>query len=303
MSFSYTQVDNPTGTGPFSFKPSYSSASDIMVMGYNGKHWSPLAVASVSDQTVTLSAATDGLRAIRISNNASKVNAAITNGNDGNLLDENSHLHDNLEIHLEDPTDRTGNSPMSPESITIGGLKKTTQEDVQGYYGYITNYYNFDGSNTTQELDADTWTDLSPTINTTFDGRTTSMIDAAPDIYDPATGFFTLAGLEDGSFGFVRTLVRIDPEVDESTANIRILFETNEATQPSGLTEFTTESQAVVMTQGADKFYSDENIITFFVGNTLSGTTPANAGKFKVQVKSSVEATLEVLGVTFYVNK
>ena len=136
MSFSYTQIDNPTGTGPFSFKPSYASASDIMVMGYNGKHWSPLAIASVSDQTVTLSAATDGLLAIRISNNASKVNAAITNGNDGNLLDENSHLHDALEIPLEDPTDRTGNSPMSPEGITVGGLANHVRLASKGGYEF-----------------------------------------------------------------------------------------------------------------------------------------------------------------------
>jgi hypothetical protein len=126
MSFSYTQVDNPTGTGPFSFKPSYASSSDIMVMGYNGKHWSPLAVASVSDQTVTLSAATDGLLAMRISNNASKVNAAITNGNDGNVVESTDTCGEELRIKLEDPTDPTGSSPLSAEFITLGGIKRRT---------------------------------------------------------------------------------------------------------------------------------------------------------------------------------
>jgi hypothetical protein len=136
MSFSYTQIDNPTGTGPFTFNPSYSDASELVVMGYTGKHWSPLSVASVDAQTVTLSAATDALQAIRISNNASKVNAAITNGSDGNMLDEDSHLHDALQIHLEDPTDRTGNSPMTPEGITIGGLKNHIGREAKGGYEF-----------------------------------------------------------------------------------------------------------------------------------------------------------------------
>lgn len=303
MSFSYTQIDNPTGSGPFTFTPSYTDASDVAVMGYDGKVWSELKVAAVDAQTVTLASAVDTYLAIRISNIADKIISANTNRSKGNVITKGDEYHEKLEVQVEDPQDRTGASPMTAQGVTLGGISKGVQEDVQGYYGYVTDYYKFDGSNTTQELSADTWTDLAPAIDLTFDGRAQSQIDAASEIYDPATGFFTLAGLEDGSFGFVRTLVRIDPEIDESTASIRILFETNEATTASGLTSFNTEAQAVVMTQGADRFYSDENVITFFVGDTLSGTTAANAGRFKVQVNSSVESTLEVLGVTLYINK
>jgi len=302
MSFSYTHIDNPTGV-QFDFTATYSDTSEIIVQGYNGKHWSSLTVASVDGQTVTLTEDASGLNAIRISNVKAKVDSPNANGSDGNMIRSGDTGNSALEIRLSDPTDRTGSSPLTPEGITLGGLSGSVQEDVQGYYGYVTDYYKFDGSNVTQELDADTWTDLAPAIDQVFDGRAASQIEAASDIYDDATGFFTLAGLEDGSFGFVRTLVRIDPEIDESTASIRILFETNEATTASGLTSFNTEAQAVVMTQGADRFYSDENVITFFVGGTLSGTTAANAGRFKVQVNSSVESTLEVLGVTLYINK
>ena len=303
MSFSYTQLDNPTGTGPFSFPHTHNDDEVMVAFGYDGKVWSRIEIASVAGDTITLAEAADGLQAIRLSNIGVRVDAAITNGSDDNVIRAGESAHDDLEIRLSDPTDRTGSSPLTPESITLGGLSTSVQEDVQGYYGYVTDYYKFDGSNATQELDADTWTDLSPAINQVFDGRATSQIKASADIYDSATGFFTLAGLEDGSFGFVRTLVRLDPEIDESTASIRILFETNEATTAGGLSGFNTEAQAVVMTQGADQFYSDENVITFFVGDTLSGTTLANAGRFKIQVKSSVESTLEVLGATLYINK
>jgi len=305
MSFSYTKIDSPAGSGPFAFAESYAATSDVVVFGYNGKVWSQLPVASVDLQTVTLSVSVDAYQTIRIATNGEKVRGLNTNGSQGNVVDGDSAspLDSTLEVHVEDPADRTGNSPLTAKTVTLGGLSKGVQEDVQGYYGYITDYYKFDGSNATQELVADTWTDLAPAIDQTFDGRAESQIAAAADIYDASTGFFTLAGLEEGSFGFVRTLVRIDPEIDESTASIRIVFETNEATTAGGLTGFNTESQAVVMTQGADKFYSDENVITFFVGDTLSGTTLANAGRFKVQVNSSVESTLEVLGVTLYINK
>ena len=38
MSFSYTHLDNPTGSGPFTFTPTYSDTSELIVKSYNGKH-------------------------------------------------------------------------------------------------------------------------------------------------------------------------------------------------------------------------------------------------------------------------
>ena len=135
MNFSYTQIDNPTGSS-FTFTPTYSDSSEIAVMGYNGKYWSELTVASVVGQTVTLSASVDGLRAIKISNNASKIKGAITNGSDGNVIEAGDTAHDSLELHVEDPTDRTGNSPMTAEAITIGGIKGLVATETGSGYEF-----------------------------------------------------------------------------------------------------------------------------------------------------------------------
>ena len=136
MSFSYTHLDNPSGTGPFTFVPTYSDTKEIAVMGYNGKYWSSLGVASVSGQTVTLTSDTSGLNAIRISNNSSKVKAAVTNGSDDNILRSDSAFHDDLVVPVEDVTDPTGNSPLTPESVTIGGIKKHVGLDAKGGYEF-----------------------------------------------------------------------------------------------------------------------------------------------------------------------
>ena len=73
MSFSYTHLDNPVGSGPFTFVPTYTDQSDLIVKGYNGKYWSPLEISSVDGQTLILTENVSGLRAIRISNNKHKI--------------------------------------------------------------------------------------------------------------------------------------------------------------------------------------------------------------------------------------
>jgi len=185
--------------------------------------------------------------------------------------------------------------------------------NVQGFIGYITNYYNFDGSNPSQTLNADEWSDLDPTVATLYDERTDAMKLGSTEGYLPEShvsdghnthgaNHFSLAGLESGSFCTVRILYNMTPEIDESSSQVRLHFSTNAAAQASGLTEFTIQAQSLVMTQGAQEAYSDENLISFFVGDTLSGLTEAEAGSFHVQVKSSVESSLEILGVTLYAN-
>ena len=136
MSFSYTHLDNPTGTGPFTFVPSYNTQSDLIVKGYNGKYWSPLEIASVDGQTLTLSKDVSGLNAIRISNNKAKIDAAITNGSDGNILTAGDEYHEELLVRVEDVTDPTGNSMMTPEAITLGGIKQGVLEDAKGGYEF-----------------------------------------------------------------------------------------------------------------------------------------------------------------------
>lgn len=304
MSFSYTNIKNPTGTGPFTFVPTYSDPSEVHAKGFDGKYWSPLTIASVDGQTITLAEDASGLKAIRISNNKAKLDAAHSTGSNHNILTEGDEYHDELEVAVKDPSDPTGNSTMTPEGITLGGIASGVKDAVQGYYAYVTNFYDPATANTVQELDAATWTDVNPDVYLTFDKRPTSMVEAAPVAYDyDGTKHFTLAGLDEGSFVTVRLLFRVDPEIDESSADVRLHFNTNAATAAGGLDHFHIETQALNMTQGADIFYSDENLITFFVGDTLSGDTVADAGSFHVQVKSSVEADMEVLGVTMYISK
>ena len=72
MSFTYSEVSSPSGS-TFTFDASYSDASEIAVMGYDGKYWSELAVSSVDGQSVTLAESADGLHSIRISNNAADI--------------------------------------------------------------------------------------------------------------------------------------------------------------------------------------------------------------------------------------
>jgi hypothetical protein len=58
----------------------------------------------------------------------------------------------------------------------------------------------------------------------------------------------------------------------------------------------------LLITQGADEEYPGEILIPFFVGDTLSGTTIADAGKFTIEVNPSDEGDLEVLAVTVAVD-
>lgn len=129
MSFSYTQIDNPTGVGPFTFTPTYSSTDEVAVLGYDGKYWSELE-ATVSGQDVTLAASATGLQAIRISNNKQKKLNNLSGGNnDGNIVEAGDSYHNDLKICVEDPTDPTGSSPLTPEAVTIGAIAQNLADN------------------------------------------------------------------------------------------------------------------------------------------------------------------------------
>jgi len=211
-------------------------------------------------------------------------------------------------------TDQANSTTLNNNTSRISSnTRSSVVENAQGFIGYVTDYYNFDGSNPTQSIAADTFTDLEPQIQTLFDERTDAMKSGSADGYLPSShgehghethgaNHFSLAGLEKGSFCTVRILYKLTPEIDESSSQVRLHFSTNNAAQSTGLTEFTIESQSLVMNNGANESYSDENLISFFVGDTLAGATEAEAGSFHVSIKSTVEADLEVLGVTLYAN-
>ena len=81
-------------------------------------------------------------------------------------------------------------STVTNNSATSSVVNTKTSQDVkdaQGFIGYVTNYYNFDGSNPVQSVVADTWTDLQPTVQTLFDERTDSMKSGSTEGYLPAT--------------------------------------------------------------------------------------------------------------------
>lgn len=211
-------------------------------------------------------------------------------------------------------TDQSSSTTLNNNTSRVSSSDRNSSlSNAQGFIGYVTDYYNFDGSNATQSLEANTFTDLEPQIQTLFDERTDAMKSGSKEGYLPAShgehghdthgaNHFSLAGLEKGSFCTVRILYNLTPEIDESSSQVRLHFSTNSTTQASGLTEFTIESQSLVMTDGANRSYSDENLISFFVGDTLAGLTEEEAGSFHISIKSSVEADLEVLGVTLYAN-
>ena len=185
---------------------------------------------------------------------------------------------------------------------------------IQGFYGIVTNFYNPAEENEVVQIEEDVWTDVEPQVYLEFDERPDSMKVGSPEGMllsshhehgheTHGANHFSLAGLDVGSFVTVRVLCRVTPEVDESQADVRLHFLTNHEAQESGLSEFFIEKQGVVMTQGAENTYSDEILISFFVGDTLNGDTLDHAGSFHVQLKSSVDADLEVLGITLYINK
>ena len=110
---------------------------------------------------------------------------------------------------------------------------------------------------------------------------------------------FSLGGCGSDTTHLVRTLLRFDPEEDESQLDFRLVCTTNAYTQSvGGITDFTIDKQGLVMTQGADRWYSDEVLIAFYTGGSLQGHDRASAGSFRVQVKSTTAGTLEVQALT-----
>lgn len=184
-------------------------------------------------------------------------------------------------------------------ALGIDDIETSVQEEIQGYFAVISNYYSGDAavaaSNPVIELVEDVWTKCAITPLLTLDETPNDM--KAIGIFDAATNSFSLAGLDAGSSIIMRTLIRLRPDVDEGAAALRLNFTTNAGAN------FNIESQLFNMTQGADKDYQDESIITAFAGSNLAGLTKETAGSFVVEVNSSVDTDLEVLAFTLYINK
>jgi len=196
--------------------------------------------------------------------------------------------------------------------IASTGFRDYVINQGQGYYAYTTDFYTTGVGNTTQEIEEGVWTLLQPQVASDglYNHQPTCMDEANsgnPWVGSGATigtgqTEFSLAGTKPGTMCLVRTLIRFEPDTDETDLDLRLHFTTNTATQGTGLTTFNTEKQALVMTTGAGVTYSSEEIISFFVGDTLAGDTKADAGRFCIEANATTDGTLEIQGVTVMVD-
>ena len=196
--------------------------------------------------------------------------------------------------------------------IASTGFRDYVINQGQGYYAYTTDFYTVGVANTTQEIEEGVWTLLQPQVASTglYNEQPTCMDEANSG--DPWVGSgatigtgqteFSLAGTKPGTMCLVRTLIRFEPDTDETDLDLRLHFTTNTATQGTGLTTFNTEKQALVMTTGAGVTYTSEEIISFFVGETLYGDTKADAGRFCIEANATTDGTLEIQGVTVMID-
>jgi hypothetical protein len=179
------------------------------------------------------------------------------------------------------------------------------RDEIQGYYAYSTDLYTVGVANTSQELEEDTFTLVQPQIGAA--GTQYHLPTVMSDVFgqNPWVGTgatigtgqtqFSLAGLSSGASATVRVGCQFNPDVDNTNLDVRLTFTTNTATQGTGLTNFSiTKEQALIMNEGADQNYSSESVFSFFVGDTLEGTTKENAGSFNIQVRSSELGTFEM---------
>jgi len=183
-------------------------------------------------------------------------------------------------------------------------------QDIQGYYGVLTDFY-FGGSATeTQVLETDinTFIDVNITPNSLgiFDNRITSMKEAQ------ATGhsgsglpgvpmIFDLEGLSTTAFCTFRASMEFTPDDDQARLESRVLFNRHSGTSPSD--DFSIEEISVTMESGADISYITEPTLTFFVGDTIDTNADGDAGKLRFQIKSDVPGTLSLRALTLYINK
>ena len=123
-------------------------------------------------------------------------------------------------------------------------------------------------------------------------GHTGAGTQADPIIFD-------LEGLDIHAHANFRASMTFEPDVDESQLETRLLFNRHSGTTPSE--DFAIEEVSLNMTQGADVEYSVEPMLSFFVGDTIDTNGAGDAGKCRFQVKASVEGTVRMRALTWYI--
>lgn len=201
------------------------------------------------------------------------------------------------------------------DGTSVTGISSVTYSNFvtdcsQGYYAYTTDFYTVGVANTVQELVEDEWNLLQPQVAATYNHQTHQM--TAGNSGNPYVGSgatigtgqteFSLAGMSAGANCLVRIAFAYTPDVDDSDLDIRLFFTTNPATQGTGLTNFSIDKQALLITQGAAEVYPGEILIPFFVGGTLTGVSTSNAGSFRIEAKPSDNGDIEMKAVTVMVD-
>ena len=192
--------------------------------------------------------------------------------------------------------------------VSSVGIATFVNDYHQGYYRYTTNYYTTGVANTVQNLPADEFVLIQPSVRSNkIDFMPQVMLDANNN--DPWVGSaatigtghtqFSLAGLDAGSSVIVRIAAQIDPDVDNTNVDFALNFTTNPTTQGYGVTNFSiTKEQAIICNEGADQNYISETLFNFYVGSSLSGLTTTTAGSFNVSVRVSDESDFEMMAFT-----
>jgi len=191
----------------------------------------------------------------------------------------------------------------------LSNILSKTKSSSQGHYGLLTNFYFTGGVPTVTEIDTDdidTWLDINFTVDAlgNFDNRPDDMKLAnavghtgAGTQADPI--LFSLEGLTLESSANFRASLTFEPDVDESQLETRLLFNRHSGTTPSS--DFEIADVSLLMSQGADIEYDGEPMLSFFVGDTIDTNGVGDAGKCRFQVRSSVEGTLRMRALTWYI--
>ena len=195
--------------------------------------------------------------------------------------------------------------------VSSVGIATFINDYHQGYYRYSTNYYTTGVANTVQNLPADEFVLIQPSVRTNKTAFLPEKMLIANN-NDPWIGAgatigtghtqFSLAGLDDGSTVIVRIAAQVDPDVDNTNVDFALNFTTNPTTQGYGTTNFSiTKEQALICNEGADQNYISETLFNFYVGSSLSGLTTATAGSFNLSVRASDECDFEMMALTINV--
>ena len=205
------------------------------------------------------------------------------------------------------------NQAVTQNGVPVAGLQTSdlvlARDYIQGYYGLLTNFY-FVGSTPTvtqiEDTDVDQWIDIN------FDTDALGLFDYRPDSMQQANSVghtgagtqadpivFNLEGLTIRAHANFRASLTFEPDVDEAQLETRLIFNRHSGTVPND--QFPIADVSLIMNQGADIEYDAEPMLSFFVGDTIDTNGPGDAGSCTFQVRSSVEGTLRMRALTWYI--